>query len=255
MVLLINIIAVFCCICVLAGPALLNIIFYPFSKRICVKISDFIVKRSAPLVFSVLKVYKKFKLSYYNDNFDKLPEQFFVISNHQSLFDIPIFMTFFKTYNVRFVAKDSLSRHIPLVSEMLRSHEHCMIPRKGGAGKAMKTMEDFAKRIMDKKQIPILFPEGTRSKDGSLGTFYSAGFRKISEVTNLPVVVCCLDNGYKINDMLHIFENISNIDYKVKILKVYSAPSSKEEQLKILDEAKELMNKQLSVWREEDKNR
>ena len=82
MVLLINIIAVFCCICVLAGPALLNIIFYPFSKRICVKISDFIVKRSAPLVFSVLKVYKKFKLSYYNDNFDKLPEQFFVISNH-----------------------------------------------------------------------------------------------------------------------------------------------------------------------------
>lgn len=252
MVLIINIIAVFCCICVLAWPAFLNIVCYPFSKKICVKISDHIVRKSTPSVFRILKVYKKFKLSYFSDNFDKLPEQFFVICNHQSLFDIPIFMTFFNKHDVRFVAKDSLSRHIPLVSEMLRSHEHCMIPRKGGAGKAMKTMEDFSNRVIERNQIPILFPEGTRSKDGSLGTFYSAGFRKISEITKLPVVVCCLDNGYKINDLFHIFENISNIDYKVKILKIYPAPDSKEAQIKILEEAKDLMEEQLNIWRQED---
>ena len=145
MIFLTNVITVFCCIFLLALPALLNIIFYPFSKKICVKISDAIVKKCAPLMFSILKVYKNFKLSYSTENFDKLPKQFLVISNHQSLFDIPIFMTFFKDFDVRFVAKDSLARHIPLVSEMLRSHEHCMIPRSGGAGKAMRTMESFGR--------------------------------------------------------------------------------------------------------------
>lgn len=253
MVFLTNIITVFSCICLLSLPALLNIIFYPFSKKICVKISDYIVKKSAPRMFSILKVYKKFRMSFDKQNFNNLPKQFFVISNHQSLFDIPIFINFFKDYNVRFVAKDSLSRHIPLVSEMLRSHEHCMIPRKGGASKAMKVMEAFGKRVIERNQIPIIFPEGTRSKDGSLGTFYSAGFRKIAEITNLPVVVCCLDNGYKINDFAHVFENISRINYKAKILKIYDAPKSKEEQVKIIEESKNLMQEQLNVWRTEDK--
>lgn len=225
MTLLTNVITIFSCIILLSLPAFLNIVFYPFSKKICVKISDFIVKHCAPLMFSILKVYKNFRLSYSKDNFEKLPGQFLVISNHQSLFDIPIFMTFFREFNVRFVAKDSLARHIPLVSEMLRSHEHCMVPRKGGAGKAMRTIESFSRRVMERRQIPVLFPEGTRSRDGSLGTFYSAGFRKIAEVTKLPVVACCLDNGYKINDLVHIFENISHINYKVRILKIYPAPA------------------------------
>lgn len=252
MTLLVNIIAVCTCICWLAGPSILNIICYPFSKKACVKISDYIVSDCAPGIFAVLKTYKNFRRTYYREK-EKLPEQFLVISNHQSLFDIPIYMTFFPEYHVRFVAKDALARHIPLVSEMLRSHDHCMIPRKGGASKAMKTIEDFGKRVVERNQIPILFPEGTRSKDGSLGTFYSAGFRKLVETTNLPIVVCALDNGYKINDLKHIFENISKINYKCKVLKVIPCPQSKEEQVKVLEEAKSLIQQQLDQWREEDK--
>ncbi|MBQ0002545.1 MAG: 1-acyl-sn-glycerol-3-phosphate acyltransferase [Treponema sp.] len=250
MILLTNIITICACVYLLSGPSILNILFYPFSKKhLCVKVSDYIVKRSSPLLFAILKCYKHFKLSFSKENFDKLPEQFMIICNHQSLFDIPIFFCFMPEHNVRFVAKDNLARHIPLVSEMLRSHEHCMIPRKGGAATAMRTMEKFSERVLEKGQIPVIFPEGTRSKDGTLGKFYSAGFRKISEATNLPVVVCCLDGGYKVNDLRHIMENISHVDYKVKILKIYDAPSSKEEQVKILEESRELMQKQLDEWR------
>ena len=252
MTLLVNIIAVCTCILWLSVPAILNIICYPFSKKACVKISDYIVKVCAPGIFSVFKTYIKFNRTFTRET-EKLPEQFFVISNHQSLLDIPIYMTFFPEYNVRFVAKDALARHIPLVSEMLRSHDHCMIPRKGGAAKAMKTIEDFGKRVVERNQIPVLFPEGTRSKDGTLGTFYSAGFRKLVETTKLPIVVCALDNGYKINDLKHVFENLSKINYKCKVLKVYPYPETKEEQVRVLEEAKELVQKQLDEWREEDK--
>ena len=58
-------------------------------------------------------------------------------------------MNFFSDKDVRFVAKDNLSRHIPLVSEMLRNQEHCMVP-----GKA-KPMEAMAAGILS-MVLPVL---------------------------------------------------------------------------------------------------
>lgn len=232
-----------------AGPSLLNIILYPFSKKLCIKVSDYIVSYCAPMLFRIAGMYKGLKTTLDRSGFDKLPEQFLVITNHQSLLDIPVFMCFFKEHNVRFVAKDTLSRHIPLVSEMLRVHEHCFIPRKGSPSVAMKTLDEFGKRVVERKQIPILFPEGTRSKNGDLGTFYSAGFRRLSESCGLPVVACCLDEGYKANDFLHALSNLGQINYKCKVVGVFDAPKSKEDQVKILEESKALMQKQLDEWR------
>ena len=232
-------------------PTLGIILSYPFSKKISVKISDYIVHVCAPRLFRILHVYKHFTLSFSQEKKDELPEQFIIISNHQSLLDIPIYMTFLPGYELRFVAKDSLGRHVPMVSEMLRSHEHCLIPRKGGTSIAMKALENFGKRVIVKRQIPVIFPEGTRSSNGELKQFYSAGFRKISDAANLPVVVCVVDDGYKVNDLFHVMENLRNINYRVKILKIYPAPKNKAEQVAILEEAKLLMQCQLGEWRKD----
>ena len=248
-----SLLTLLCLVFMVMWPAIANIFAYPVSKKLSLRISDYIVNVCAPRLFAILKKYRNFNFWGYNETKKDLPENFIVISNHQSLLDIPLFMKFFHGKPVRFVAKDTLGRHIPLVSEMLRSHDHCMIPRKGGAAKAMKTIEDFGKRVVERNQIPVLVPEGTRSKDGTLGTFYSAGFRKLVETTKLPIVVCALDNGYKINDLKHVFENLSKINYKCKVLKVYPYPETKEEQVRVLEEAKELVQRQLDEWREEDK--
>ena len=101
----------------------------------------------APRLFAVLECYKHFHFFGYNDKKNELPKQFMIISNHQSLIDIPCYMNFLRDKELRFVAKDNLSRHIPLVSEMLRSQKHCMVPRSGSPMLAMKTMETFSKRV------------------------------------------------------------------------------------------------------------
>ena len=172
-----------------------------------------------------------------------------IISNHQSLIDIPCYMNFLRDKELRFVAKDNLSRHIPLVSEMLRSQEHCMVPRRGSPMVAMKTMETFSKKVTANGWIPVLFPEGTRTRDGNVGKFYSAGFRKLCETTNLPVVVCALDGGYQIREIRTIMTNLKNGSYRVKILKIYDAPSTKEEQALILEESRNMIQNQLDEWR------
>lgn len=230
-------------------PAFFNTLAYPVSRRISLKISDYIVKVLAPRVFSILACYKNFHFIGYKDNYELLPEQFLMVSNHQSLFDIPCYINFMRDKDLRFVAKAELGRHIPLVSAVLRTQEHCLISRKVNPVTVMKTMEAFGQRVIAKNQIPVLFPEGTRTKDGNVGKFYSAGFRKLAESTKLPVVVCALDGGWKISNMKTIMTNLRNGSYRVKVLKVYDSPATKEAQLAILEEAPVLIQNQLDEWR------
>ncbi len=244
-----NFISIACLAVALLWPAVLNIIAYPISKKLSIKLSDYIVRVCAHRVFAILNTYKHFKFVGYPENKEKLPEQFLILSNHQSLVDIPLYMNFFRDKDLRFVAKDELARHVPLVSEMLRAHEHCMIPRRGSPVVAMATIENFGKRVLRKNEIPVLFPEGTRSKTGKLGKFYSAGFRKLSSTVNLPIVVCALDGGWRINNLRTIMTNMKDGYYRVKIVGILEAPQNKEEQLKVLDQASHLIEAQLEEWR------
>lgn len=242
-------ITVVCLLFMVSGPALLNIIAYPVSHRWSMVISNYIVKVCAHRLFSILNCYRQFNYFGYDENLSELPENFSVISNHQSILDIPAFMNFFRKREIRFIAKDALSRHIPLISEMLRTQEHCMVPRKAKPMEAMKYIEDFGKRVVARGQIPILFPEGTRTRDGNVGKFYSAGFRKLTESTNMPVAVFALDGGWELRDLFKILRKLKNGCYRVKLLKVYPCPQTKEEAQAILDESRVLIQNQLDEWR------
>lgn len=244
-----NIITLTILVCMVSVPAFLNIIAYPISKKWSMRISNYIVKVCAPRIFKVLSCYKKFHFWGYRKTQEILPEKYMIISNHQSNIDIPVYMNFFRNEELRFVSKDTLARHIPLVSEMLRTQEHCMIPRKAKPMEAMKYMGQFGEKCRDRGHVPVLFPEGTRSKDGNVGKFYSAGFRKLTESTGLPVAVCVLDGGLAMRDMKQVFTHLQNGCYRVKVLKIYPCPKTKEECTQILDEARVLMQRQLEEWR------
>lgn len=236
-------------VCMVIPAALANIIVYPFSKKLSIIISDYIIKVLAPTLFSIMKTYRHFNFWGYEESKKDLPENFLVISNHQSLLDIPCYMRFFKEKEPRFVAKDQLARHVPLVSEMLRSQEHCCIPRKAKPMDAINYLGAFGRRVVERNQTPFLFPEGTRTKDGSVGKFYSAGFRKLTEESGLPVVVCALDGGWKLRDIKKIASNMKVGCYRVKVLKVYGSPKTKDECNTILEESKILITQQVEEWR------
>lgn len=229
--------------------ALLNILVYPISKKLCLKISNHIVKVLAPRLFSMLNFFLGFRFFGYKENKESLPDNFIIISNHQSLLDIPLYMKFFSDREVRFVAKDTLGRHVPLVSEMLRCQEHCIIPRKAKPMEAMRYIGDFGQICKENNRIPIIFPEGSRTRDGNVGKFYSAGIRKLTE-TGLPVVVCALEGGYRLRDLRKIFSNLKKGSYRIKILKVYDCPNTKEECNALLEESRELIQKQVDEWRQ-----
>ena len=110
----------------------------------------------------------------------------FVVGNHNSFADIPIvFLTLQKT--VGFVAKKSLGR-IPFLHFWMLKIGCILVNReKGGAAKAVR------KAIAERGNAVrvFIFPEGTRSKTGALGSFKSGVFRFACEnnAFMLPLVI------------------------------------------------------------------
>ncbi len=245
---MLTVITIICLFGAVGFPTFMLMLVYPFSKKAALFWSNYISRRSSRLFFAILRCYRGYMYLPDKSRFKDLPEQFLVISNHQSLIDIVLYLHYFRGREIRFVAKDTL-RSVPMVGKMLHSQRHCMIPRKGSPTVAMKHLENFGSQVVREKQDPVIFPEGTRSRDGKLGQFYSAGFRRLSQSTHLPVVACALDGGWKLSKVMDIMKNLRKGSYRVKILKIYPAPQGKEDEKMILEESKALIQSQLDEWR------
>jgi len=250
---MLGIFSIICCIGALAGWALLNRVAYAVYRPWCKKINAHISTVIAHRVFSILSTYLNFHFKGDYTLVPQLPEQYLLISNHQSLLDIVVYMNYLDGKRLRFVAKKELADHVPLVSVMLKSDEHCLVRRTGGPTQAMQAMDAFAQRVLRNNWIPVLFPDGTRSKNGEVGTFHSAGFRRFLTKAPMPVVVAAVDGGWNISSITRIATNLHGGAYRVKALKIYPAPTTKEAQLKVLEESKELIQVQLKVWRGQDR--
>ena len=94
-------------------------------------------------------------------------DNYIFISNHASYFDIPILMLAIPN-NVRFIYKNSLTK-IPLLGWGMYLGGYIPIDR-DNVRKAMKDLKKAAKRIVNGISV-VIFPEGTRSEDGTLGEF------------------------------------------------------------------------------------
>jgi 1-acyl-sn-glycerol-3-phosphate acyltransferase len=102
-------------------------------------------------------------------------------ANHQSIYDIPILFASLP-FQLRIIAKESLGR-IPFMGWHLRRTGHVLVDRsKPGAG-VVRMMQ----RLVAAGHSLIVFPEGTRSTDGSVGRFKGGSF-VVALQAGLPVV-------------------------------------------------------------------
>lgn len=248
--------AILVSICVaqmVAVIAIINRIAYVFNKSLNLRYNKFIVRVKPRQLFALFATYLDFHFSGDYSKVKKLPEQYLLVSNHQSLLDIPLYMHYLDAARLRFVAKAELGRHVPAVSLVLRSDQHCLVPRTGSPAKAMLELDTFAERVKKNNWIPVLFPEGTRSQDGNLRIFHPAGFRRILERAPMPVVVSAVEGGWNIHSLFDMVRHLKGGLYRVAVLKVFPAPTNKTEQMQILEESKVLIQAQLDAWRQEEK--
>lgn len=97
-----------------------------------------------------------------------------VVSNHQSMFDVPMMGWLLRRHHPKYVSKKELSRGIPSVSYNLRHGGSVLIDRKD-ARQSLSALKDFGHYLSKNKYAGCIFPEGTRTKDGKLKEFRTRG--------------------------------------------------------------------------------
>ncbi|HKC55709.1 MAG TPA: lysophospholipid acyltransferase family protein [Vicinamibacterales bacterium] len=104
------------------------------------------------------------------------------VANHQSIYDIPI-VFWSLPYQIRIIAKASLGR-FPFLGWHLSRTGHILVDRRHPNRAAIFGR---ASRLMREGLSLIVFPEGTRSRDGRVAPFKGGSFYLALEA-GLPVV-------------------------------------------------------------------
>jgi 1-acyl-sn-glycerol-3-phosphate acyltransferase len=129
--------------------------------------------------------------------FGKIPENrpLIIVSNHQSLYDIPPVVYGFRNHYPRFISKAELSKNLPSISYNLKYGKSALIDRQKGA-QAVKEIYKLGKLIEEYNHAACIFPEGTRSKTGEVGAFLTAGLNTLLRAAPSAVIIPFVINGH-----------------------------------------------------------
>ncbi|MFO7744847.1 MAG: lysophospholipid acyltransferase family protein [Psychroflexus sp.] len=121
-----------------------------------------------------------------------------IVSNHQSMFDIPPIIWYMRQLHPKFISKKELAKGIPGISYNLRHGGSVLIDRKN-AEQALGQIKKLGKYISETKRGAVIFPEGTRSKTGVPKQFAFNGLKTLFEACPDAVVVpVCINNSWKL---------------------------------------------------------
>ncbi len=133
-------------------------------------------------------------------NKQKIPKgvPLLIVANHQGLYDISPLSWFFRNYHPKFVSKKELGKGIPSVSYNLRHGGSVLIDRKD-AKQAIGALISFGKYIEKNRFGAVIFPEGTRSRNGVPKKFAVNGLKTLVKfVPSGYIVPVTINNSYKI---------------------------------------------------------
>ncbi|MCR4664124.1 MAG: 1-acyl-sn-glycerol-3-phosphate acyltransferase [Paludibacteraceae bacterium] len=122
------------------------------------------------------------------------PNQSYVfVANHSSMFDVFLIYGWLPVV-FKWLMKKEL-RKVPFVGTACKAAGHIFVDRSNARSSARSLIE--IKKQLHDGVCTVIFPEGTRSKDGQLGRFHSGAFR-IAFDLGLPVIPLSLSGCYNV---------------------------------------------------------
>ena len=132
------------------------------------------------------------RFSYINPHNIPIDKPLIIVSNHQSMSDISPISWFMRKHHPKFISKIELGKGIPSVSYNLTHGGSVLINRKNQR-QAIPALIKFGEYIEKMKYAAVIFPEGTRSKNGQPKKFQTKGleilFKKIPSALIVPITI------------------------------------------------------------------
>jgi 1-acyl-sn-glycerol-3-phosphate acyltransferase len=176
------------------------IIFHPV-QWICYRVFGYEAHKKSVDVLNFFLVVNTYVLgtTYRIENRDYLPENvpLIIAANHQSLYDIPAIIWFMRKVHPKFISKIELGKGIPSISYNLKYGGSVLINRKDPR-QSLSAIRKMGEYIEIHKRSAVIFPEGTRSRDGKPKKFADNGLKILCKYSpSAYVVPVTINNSWK----------------------------------------------------------
>ncbi len=172
-----------------------------------------------------------------------------IIANHQSLFDIVLIGGLMFTNYPKYVAKKELARWIPSISLNLNKGGNAVIDRKDRK-QAVAAIKAMAENAQARNVSVVIYPEGTRSRDGKLGKFRRAGTMTMLEAADqLSVIPVTLDGSWRL-----LRYNLKPIPFGTTVRIDFGDPIARtpDDGSAVAEQARQVISTNLAAWRGPD---
>jgi len=151
-------------------------------------------------------------------------------ANHQSFFDVPVLIHSFRR-PLAFVAKTGVAK-VPILGNWMK-YMRCVLVNRDDMRQSLRAINEAAKNIK-KGYSMLIFPEGTRTKDGSIIPFKPGGLR-IAKKANCEIIPVTLDGVFDIYEKNKGLR-IKASDVRVTVSEAIDISSMDKKDIKGLDE-------------------
>ena len=153
-------------------------------------------------------------------------EPVFVVANHQSLTDILQVTLMSAPLVPAFVTRARYERWIPLVSTSARLLGSPFIDPRRDPGGAASRIEKAAREL---ENGLLIFPEGHRSRDGSILPFRGTGLETMLRARPLPVYLVLNEGVYRVAGFADLLFRVHLIDAHSEVMGPFVPPADPSE--------------------------
>lgn len=149
-----------------------------------------------------------------------------VVMNHQSVLDIPLGVWLVPGPQVLIPTRVRYGRGIPGISTLVRLSEFPTVAQgRTMTREELEGLTTAAERVGRGERTLLIFPEGHRTRDGSIGRFMRSGLRITFAHARKPVYCVVADGMMRARTTTDALAGFANTDIRVSILGPFSPPA------------------------------
>jgi len=169
-----------------------------------------------------------------------------VLMNHQSLLDIPIVVQCVEGGYLRIVTRKRYARGVPAISRLIKLYDFPVVDPTGGMREQLKVLREAAR---DPRVPIVVYPEGTRSRDGELLPFRRGVVDTLLRYRQWKVYLVTADGTLPCGRLKDMLNGVQMVDCRVNVSGPFDTPTDPKEFRSWLEEVEGRMRKDLTELR------
>jgi 1-acyl-sn-glycerol-3-phosphate acyltransferase len=173
-----------------------------------------------------------------------------ILMNHQSLFDIPLVVQTVEGGYPRIVTRARYAaRWIPVISHMVELYQYPVVDPSANSA-AIRESLDHLEAEARATDVPIVvFPEGTRTRDGEIGGFKRGALARILAARTWTVYVFVADGFWKAPRFKEFVRGLPHVDGRMEHVVTLEWQDPSADPNPFLDQVREQMVEHLAAMR------